>query len=141
MCTLWIGARKSSQHTLILRARIVAAQHEAIEILRQIGLAVEIFDQPPLPRRRQIEPGNEACEQRDVANLDVWRSETVVGGRFETKRKHLGVGRRFVGTSERFDAGLRKFCRTIGAMAEKRTEINIAGRLSRRASSKIVARY
>ncbi len=73
MRALRIGAGERRQHALIFRARIVAAEHQSVEVLRQIGLAVEILDQPPLPGRRQIEPGDQAGEQRDVADVDVGR--------------------------------------------------------------------
>ena len=123
MRALRIGAGERRQHALIFRPRVVAAQHQPVEVLRQIGLAVEILDQPPLPGRRQVEPGDQAGKQRDVADLDVWRGKAVMRGGFETERKHLGVGRRDVGTAEGFNAGLHEFRRLIEPVAEHRAEI------------------
>src|SRR5262249_31180871 len=108
---------------MVLGTCIVSTEHKAIEVLRQVGLAVEVLDEPPLPRGRKIESGNETREQRDVANLDVGRSDAIVRGRLEAERKHLGVGRRPVGTPERLDAGLQKFRGPVGAVTKDRTEI------------------
>ena len=105
------------------------------------GFAVEILDQPPFPRRRQIERGDEGREQRDVAEADVGRAEAVLRGRFQAERQHFGVGRRLVRPAEALDAGLQKFgCRAV-AMAEHRAEIAKAGRLAGLRRSQIIARH
>ena len=122
-----IRTGKRSQHALILGACVVATEHEAIEVLRQIGLAVEILDEPSLPSGRKIECRNETREQCDVANLDVGRGDAIVRCRLEAERKHLGVGGRPVGASERLDAGLQEFRGSVGAMTKNRTEIAKAG--------------
>ncbi len=137
---LRIGAGERRQHALIFRPLIGAAEHQAVEVLRQIGLAVEILDQPPLPRRRQIEPGDQAGKQRDVADPDVGLRQSVMRGRLQPERQHLGVGRRLVGTSEGFDAGLQEFGRLIAAVAEYRPEIAEAGRPAGERGGEIVAR-
>ena len=66
---LRIRAGKRREHALIFGPRIVAAEHKTVEVLRQVGLAIEILDQPPLPRRREVEAGDQAGEKRDVADL------------------------------------------------------------------------
>ena len=141
MRALRIGAGQRRQHALIFRPRIVAAEHQAIEVLRQIGLAVEILDQPPLPGRRQLEPGDQRGEQRDIAGPDVRRGQAVAGGGFQPEREHLGVGRRLVGTAEGFDAGLQEFGGAVAAVTENRAEIAEAGGFAGRRRGEIVARH
>src|SRR5690349_11201661 len=71
--------------------------------------------------------------------MDVRRSDAVVRGCFQSKRKHFGVGRRLVSAAERLDSGLQEFCGCIRAMTEYRTEITKACRLSREGGSEVVA--
>src|SRR5262249_9475252 len=80
--TLRVGACERSQTALVFRASIVAAKHEPVEVLCQIGLAVEILDEPPLPGWWQVERGHESCENRDVADLNVGRGKAIVRCRF-----------------------------------------------------------
>ena len=51
-------------------ARARRTDRQAIEVVRERGFAVEVLDQPPLPRRRQVERGDQRGEQRDVADAD-----------------------------------------------------------------------
>ena len=83
---LRIGAGERRQHALIFRPLVGAAEHQAVEVLRQIGLAVEILDQPPLPgRRADRAPAISAANSADVADADVGRGEAVMRGRFQRR--------------------------------------------------------
>jgi hypothetical protein len=101
-----------------------------IQIVRQRPFAVEILDQTPLPRRRQIEGGNKSGEQADIAETDLRGLQAVECRRLQSEREHFGVGRCLVVASERLDAGLQDFgCRAF-AMTEYRAQVAIARRLA-----------
>src|SRR5262249_54929487 len=109
MRRFWIGPRKRAEHTLIFRRRLRGADRKPIEILGQRGLVVEILDQAPLPRRREIERFDQSCEQRNIAHADGWLGEREMGGGLKPKRDGFGIGCRLVWASKRFDAGLPEF--------------------------------
>ena len=71
---LRIGARERREHALIIGAAVGRAEREPVEILREVALAIEIFLQPPLPGRREIERVHERREQSDIADADVRRA-------------------------------------------------------------------
>ena len=120
---LRIRARERGEHALIIVAAVGRAEREAVEILREVALAVEILLQPPLPGRREIERVHQRREQADIADADVRRRQSEMRGRLQTEREHFRVGRRDIGAPERFDAGLQDFARAIAAIAEHRAEI------------------
>ena len=102
MRRLRIGAGKRGEHALIFRRAVGGGERELIEIVRQRAFAIEILDQPALPRRREIERGDEGGEQPDVAHADFRRVHAILRGRLKPERQHFGVGRRLVLAAEDF---------------------------------------
>ena len=135
-----IGAGERRQHALIFGLGVGGADGQAVEIVRQRGLVIEILHQPPLPGRRQIERRDQRREQPDVADPDLGRRQAVVAGRLEAERQHLGIGRRDVGAAEGLDAGLQELGRLVVAVAKHRAEIAESRRLAGRRRGQIVAR-
>ena len=113
MRRLRIGAGERREHALIFRRSVGGGERQFIEIVRQRPLPVEILDEAALPRRRQIERGDEGGKQPDIADADFRRGQAVDRGRLEAEREHFGVGRRLVVAAEGFDAGLQEFRRPI----------------------------
>ena len=58
MRRLGIGAGERGEHAVVFRRAVRRRQRQLIEVVRQRRLAVEIFDQAALPRRREIERGD-----------------------------------------------------------------------------------
>jgi hypothetical protein len=123
MRRLGIGVGERGEHALVLGRRARRRQHQAVEIVGEAALAVEILDQAPLPRRREVECADQGGEQRDVAHADRRLGEAVMRGRLEREGERLGVGCRSVGAAERLDADLEEFRRAVLALAEHRAEV------------------
>ncbi len=136
-----VGAGKGREYALIFRPAVGGGERQLIEVMFERGFAVEILDQAPLPRRRQIERCDEGGEQTDIAYTDVWCARAVLRGRFQPERQHFGVGRRFVLPPETLDAGLQKFGRGAFAVTKYRAEIAKACRRPRRRRGQIIARH
>ncbi len=132
MGRLGIGIGQRRKHALVLRAAVDGRQREALEILGERRLAVEILEQAPLPCRREFERRDQRGEQRNVAGEDRRIGDAVMGGGLQPERQRLGIGRRGVGAAEGFDAGLEEFAGARGearaAVAEHRAEIAEARR-------------
>ena len=125
-----IGAGERGQHTLVFRRPARGGERQPVEIVGERGFAVEVFDQAALPRRCEIERGDEGGEQPHVADANLRRRQAVESGRLEPKRQHFGVGRRLVMPGEGLDPGLHELGGGALAMAKHRSEIAEAGRLA-----------
>ena len=109
MRRLRIGAGERGEHAAVFRRAVCRRQRQLIEIVRQRPFPVEILDQPALPRRREIERGDEGGKQPDVADADFRRRQAIKRRRLKPEREHFGVGRCLVAAPERLDAGLQEF--------------------------------
>ena len=116
------------------------AEDQAFEVLRQVGLAVEVVDQATLPRRREIERGDQRGEQRDVAGFHVGGRQAIARGCLEPQCEHFRIGGRRVGTAETLDTALQEFSAFSGTVPEDRAEVAVARRLARERGGKEVAR-
>ena len=119
----------------------MAVQRQAVEVAGEIGLAVEVLGQAPLPHRGEIQRVEQRREQRHVAHADLGCGEPVMGGRLEAEGERLGIGRRLVGAPEQLDAGLQELARLLAALAEHRAEIAEARRAPGRGRRDVVARH
>jgi hypothetical protein len=136
-----IGAGERRQHALILRPPVSGIAHQRVEIGGEIGLAVEVLDETPPPRRGQLERADKGGEQRHVAHADVGRLEAVLRTGLEPERQHLGVGRRLILAAEGLDAGLQELAGGGAALAEHRAEIAVGGGRAGRRRAQIVERH
>ena len=114
---LRIGAGQRREHALIFRPGAGGADREAIEVVCQRGLAIEIFDQAPLPGWREIERGDQRRKQPDVAEADFRRGKPITSRCLQAEREHLRISRRDIRAPEGFNAGLQKFARLVRAVA------------------------
>src|SRR4051812_23184163 len=101
---------------------------------------VEVLDQPPLPRRRQIKGCDQRSKQADVANADVRCGKSVDPGRLKPEREDFRIRGRDVGAAEGFDPGLQELGRPVTTMTEDRAEIAEAGSLAGVRRGEVVAR-
>ena len=125
-----VRARERREYALIFRPGIGRADGEPIEILRQRCLVIEILDQPPLPRGRQIERRDKGAKQGDIAHSDAGRGKPVMRRRLNPKRQHFAIYRRDILATERFNACLQEFPAAVPAMTKHRAEIAKATRLA-----------
>ena len=66
---LRIGTGQRREHALIFRPLLGGAQRQALQIVRQVGLAVEVLHQSTLPDRRKFERGDQRGIKPDIAGL------------------------------------------------------------------------
>src|SRR5207248_11229739 len=123
-----------------------------VEMLSQRCLLIEMLDQATLPRRSEIEGGNERSEEAHIAGEDEGLFDSIQARRFEPEREHFCVGDGSVGAAEGLDPGLEEFRRLafvptrglLGAacrfpIPKHGAEITIALSLSRSGRTKIFA--
>jgi len=137
---LGVGIGERGEHALVFGLAVLLVEHQAVEVVGEVALAVEILGEPALPGGCQVERADKGREQRDVAHADVGLGEAVERGRLQRERERLGVGRRGVGAPVGFDAGLEELGRPLPAVAEDRAEIAEGGRPARLRRGEIIER-
>src|SRR6202041_895683 len=133
-------ARAASTPSYSLRLG-AGGEGEALDILRQADLAVEVLDQAAPPHRVKTEGIDQRREQRDIAGANFDFGQAECAGRLKRQCQHFSIGGGAVLPSKGFDAGLEEFTRLAAAITEHRAEIAEPGWLPDPAGPEVIPRH